>query len=322
VQVSKRIATYTSRQLAATLMAGLASLAVSAAAQAISPPSAYTGAASDVSFDSATLNGSLNPHGSETSYYFQYGTTTAYGLHTNIPGAGAGTQSTHVTIALGGLAPLTKYHYRLVAVNGDGAGFGVGKTFTTGKVPLSLGILGSPNPVPFGSPLTIQGTLSGTGNANTEVVLQANPFPYTAGFANVGNPELTTAMGGYSFPLLSLSQTTQFRVLTTTKSPTVSPVALESVAVLVSASAGRIGPHHRALFHGTVTPAVDGMQVGLMRVVNGHDVLSGATILRHATAISSSYSVIATAKRGVYRVFVEVTNGSLTSSFSAPFYVH
>jgi hypothetical protein len=274
-----------------------------------------------VSFDSATLNGSLNPHGSETSYYFQYGTTTAYSLHTNIPGAGAGTQSTHVAIAVSGLAPLTKYHYRLVAVNGAGPAFGADRTFTTGKVPLSLGILGSPNPVPYGSPLTIQGTLSGTGNADTEIVLQANPFPYTAGFANVGNPELTTATGGYSFPLLSLAQTTQFRVVTTTRSPVMSPVTLESVAVRVSASAGRIGPRHRALFHGTVTPAVDGMQVGLMRVVDGRDVLSGATVLKHATTQSSSYSVIATAKPGVYRVFVEVTNGSLTSSFSAPFYV-
>lgn len=319
--MSKRIATYTSRQLRAAIAVGVLALALSSAAQATSPPSASTGAASDVSFGSATLNGTLNPHGSETSYYFQYGPTTAYSLHTNIPGAGAGTQSTHVAITVSGLAPLTRYHYRLVAVNGGGPAFGTDRTFMTGKVPLSLGILGSPNPVAYGSPLTVQGTLSGTGNANTPVVLQANPFPYTAGFANVGNPELTTAAGGFSFPVLGLTQSTQFRVITTSRALVISPVAPESVAVRVSAHAGHIGRRHRALFYGTVTPAVDGMQVGLMRVVNGHDVLSGATVLKHSTVHSSSYSVIASAKRGVYRVFVEVTNGALTSSFSAPFFV-
>jgi hypothetical protein len=319
--VSRRIATYTSRQMTAAVVIGLAALAMTSTAQAISPPSAWTGGASGVSFGSATLSGSLNPHGSDTAYYFQYGATKSYGLQTNIPGAGAGTGTTHVALAVSGLQPLTLYHYRLVAVNAGGPAFGADRTFMTSKVPLSLAILGSPDPVSYGGPLTVQGTLSGTGNADTAVVLQANPFPYTAGFADVGNPELTTAAGGFSFPVLSLTQSTQFRVVTTAKSPVISPVALESVAVQVSAHAGRIGPRHRALFYGTVTPAVDGMQVGLMRVVHGHDVLSGATVLKHSTTHSSRYSVIATAKAGVYRVFVEVTNGALTSSFSAPFFV-
>jgi hypothetical protein len=35
-------------------------------------------------------------------------------------------------------------------------------------------------------------------------VLQANPFPYTAGFKTVGNPELTKATGGFSFPVVGL----------------------------------------------------------------------------------------------------------------------
>jgi hypothetical protein len=58
-----------------------------------------------------------------------------------------------------------------------------------------------------------------------------------------------------------------------------------------------------------------------MRVVHGHNVLSGASVLVHDNAQSSRFSVVQHAKRGVYRVFVAVTNGSLTSSFSAPFFV-
>ncbi|MHB8458286.1 MAG: G1 family glutamic endopeptidase, partial [Acidimicrobiales bacterium] len=43
------------------------------------PPSASTGAATAVGTTSATLNGTADPHGSATTYQFQYGTTTAYG---------------------------------------------------------------------------------------------------------------------------------------------------------------------------------------------------------------------------------------------------
>jgi hypothetical protein len=308
--------------MAAIVATGVLALAMAGGAQAASPPTVSTGGASAVSYGSATLGGWLNPHGSDTSYYFQYGPTKAFGAQTGILDAGAGTHGVHVAIAIGGLQPLTVYHYRLVAVNASGPTVGADKAFQTEKVPLSLAILGSPDPVFFQAPLTVQGTLSGTDNASTPVVLQANPFPYTAGFANVGNPELTSATGSFSFPLLGLTQTTQFRVVTTAKkSPVISPVALESVAVRVNAHAGHVGPRGRARIYGTVTPAVDGMRVGIMRVVHGHNVLSGASVLVHDNAQSSRFSVVQHAKRGVYRVFVAVTNGSLTSSFSAPFFV-
>ena len=100
-----------------------------------------------------------------------------------------------VRLAICGLQPLTVYHYRLVAVNSSGATIGDDEKLLTTKVPLSLAILSSPNPVTFGGTVTVQGTLSGTDNANRVVVLQANPFPFTAGFQNVGNPGLTLANG-------------------------------------------------------------------------------------------------------------------------------
>lgn len=303
------------------VLAALVAALAPASAQAAKPAAASTGRATQVSYGAATLNGALNPRGSDTSYYFQYGPTKLYGLQTGILSAGAGTHALHVSIAIGGLQPLTVYHYRLVAVNATGPTIGADRSLLTTKVPLSLAILASPNPTSYGGPVTIQGTLSGTDNASREVVLQADPFPYTAGFANIGNPELTNAAGSFSFPLVSLSQSTQFRVVTTTKSPVVSPVALEGVAVRVKAHAGRIGPRHRARFVGTVTPAVDGMKIGIMRIVHGHDVLVAGAVLKHAGANSSRFSKVIRAKRGAYRVFVQVTNGALTSTFSTPFFV-
>lgn len=318
--MSGRVARHMSRQMAVAVPAAVLALALPAAAQA-SLPAVSTGKASLVSFGSATLNGSLNPRGSDTSYYFQYGLTKAYGLQTGILDAGAGTHAVPVAIAVTGLQPLTVYHFRLVAVNASGPAIGADKSLLTTKVPLSLAIFASPNPVSYGSPLTIQGTLSGTGNGERAVVLQANPFPYTAGFANVGNPELTTASGSFSFPVLSLTLSTQFRVVTTTNQPTISPVASEGVAVRVKAHAGRSGRRHRARIFGTVSPAVDGMRIGIMRIVHGHDVLVGGTVLKHATAHSSRFSKVVRVRRGVYRVFVQVTGGALTSTFSTPFFV-
>jgi hypothetical protein len=300
--------------LTATLLA-----AVPAIAQAASAPTVTTGKASAVSFGTATLNGSLNPHAGATSYYFQYGPTSAYGLQTGIQYAGAGSAPVHVSIAISGLQPLTEYHFRLVAVNSAKLVAGADKSLQTASVPLSLAILTSPNPVIYGGAITVQGTLSGTNNGNRTVVLQANSFPFAAGFANVGNPELTNAVGGFSFPVLGLAVATQYRVVTTTNPVIVSPVTTESVAVRITATAGRSGPKHKALFHGTVSPAVDGMQVAIMHVVHGHTVFVAGTVLRHNSSTSSRFSRIAKVKRGeVYRVLVHVTNGPVSSTYGAP----
>lgn len=292
-----------------------------------SPPSVVTGPARDVTYGSATLAGWIAPRGSATSYYFQYGPTKAYGGQTPLAQVAAlpvGRSVAAVSAPVGGLLPLTTYHYRLVAVNAVGARAGADRVFKTAKVPLSLAITAGPNPTIFGGTVTIQGTLSGTGNGNVAVVLQANPFPYTQGFATVGNPELTTTSGGFSFPFVGITQATQFRAATTdTKPIVVSPVAIEGVAVQVAAHVGRTHRRHHARIYGTVTPAIDGMEVGIMRVLGGgRQQLVAGTILLHHNASSSRFSrVIRVRRHGLYRVFVKVTNGAQTSNYSQPLFI-
>jgi hypothetical protein len=307
---------------ATVLILGLLTLALPAAALSASPPAVTTDAAHTVSYGSATLTGRIDPRGSNTSYYFQYGPTTAYGAQTALADAGAGTTSTAISVPVSGLLPLTVYHYRLIAVNAAGAATGVDRAFKTAKVPLSLAILVAPKPTVYGSTATVQGTLSGTGNAGRAVVLQQNPFPYTAGFADVGNAELTNTTGGFSFPVAGLTQATQYRVVTTTNPPVVSPIAIEEVAVQVSAHVGRAHRRHYARIYGTVTPAVEGMQVGIMRVIGGRNVLVSGTIVRHKNATSSSFGRTIRVKRHtLYRIFVKVTNGAQTSNYSSPLFI-
>jgi hypothetical protein len=312
---------------AACLLTACASAALAAAAPdaagATSIPSAATGGAHNVSYGSATVSGRVQPHGANTSYYFQYGSTRAYGAQTPVGDVPANVRAQKVVAAIGGLQPVTTYHYRLIAVNSRGARTGADRTFTTRKVPLSLQILVAPDPVTFGATATVEGTLSGTGNGNRAVVLQANPFPYTSGFADVGNAELTNPSGGFAFFVPDLLRATQFRVVTTTKSPVTSPVAVEQVAVRVSAHVARARRHHHVRSHharifGTVSPAVDGMQVGIMRVKHGHNVLVGGTVARPRNATSSRFSRVVRVHRGLYRVLVRVTNGAQTSNYSSP----
>ncbi len=299
--------------------AAILALILAAPAAAASRPGVTTRGAKLVSYASAALTGTVNPNAQNTSYYFQYGPTKAYGGQSAIADAGSGTKAVSVKVAIGGLQPITVYHYRLVAVNASGASIGSDHTFTTSKVPLSLAILGSPNPVVFGGPVVIQGTLSGTNNGGRQVVLQGNAFPFNAGFQNVGNTELTTATGGFSFNLLGASLITQFRVVTTTKPAIVSPVVTENVAVRVKSHIAKTRRRGYARIYGTVTPAENGAQVGMLRIVHGRGVLAGGTVLRsNGTTTSSRFSRVVHIHKGVYRVLIRVLNAGQVSNYGTP----
>ena len=306
------------RYAAALLATALGATLAAAPAQAASKPTVTTGGSRSVSYSSATLLGSINPQGSATSYYFQYGPTHAYGGQSAIASAGAGGKSVQVALAIGGLQPLTIYHYRLVAVNNEGTTIGSDHTFQTTKVPLSLAILASPDPVVFGGPFVIQGTLSGTNNAGRQVILQGSGFPFSGGFLNIGNPELTNAQGGFSFTLLGASGTAEYRVVTTTNPPVVSPLATEYVAVKVSSHIARTRRRGFARVYGTVTPAENGAQVGMLRIVRGHGVLEGGTVLKADGASASKFSRVVPVHRGVYRVLVRVVGAAQVSSYGQP----
>ena len=67
-------------------------------------PSATTAAASSPSSTGVTLNGAVDPNGQATTWYFEYGKTTAYGTKTAVENAGNGTSSTNVSAVLAKLA--------------------------------------------------------------------------------------------------------------------------------------------------------------------------------------------------------------------------
>jgi hypothetical protein len=305
------------------LAVALAALALPAIGEAATPPAptATTSGVSNVSYSSAVLYGDVNAKGQATNYYFEYGTTTAFGAQSPLSPAGSATGTVKVSQAIAGLQAATKYHYRLVAVGPGGTVTGGDRTFTTAKIPLSLALVSTPNPVVFGSPFYVEGTLSGTGGANHAVVLQVNPFPYTGGFKTVTNAELTNSVGGFSFPYLGLTENAQLRVVTLGLPVVISPVVTESVEVKATFHVRRAKRRGYVRLYGTVTPAEVGALVGFQLLKTGHASINrGGTVVKAATATSSTFSGFMRLRTpGLYRALIKVTNdGAHVSNYSAP----
>lgn len=96
-------------------------------------PSVSTGPASGRTSSSATVTATINPNGVSTTYHIDYGTTTGYESATTETSAGSGTTAVPVSVPLGGLAPGTLYHYRVVATTSVGSAVGADETFRTKK---------------------------------------------------------------------------------------------------------------------------------------------------------------------------------------------
>lgn len=93
------------------------------------PPSVETLPASNVEATTATLNAQVNPNGSVTTYFFEWGTTTSYGHFTDAIQILGDVGDTFVSADLTGLTIGTTYHFRIVASNQDGVTEGSDVTF-------------------------------------------------------------------------------------------------------------------------------------------------------------------------------------------------
>jgi hypothetical protein len=94
-------------------------------------PLVTTTSATNITSAGATLNGTINPNGLASTYYFEWGTSTAYGNNTTSTSAGSGTSAIPVSAPITGLTGGTTYHFRLDGVNSDGTSNGNDITFTT-----------------------------------------------------------------------------------------------------------------------------------------------------------------------------------------------
>ena len=100
-------------------------------------PTVTTLATTNISVTNAVLPGTVNPNGSESIYFFEYGTNTSFGAATAAQSAGAGTNTVSVSATLSNLAAGQTYYYRTAASNAFGISYGSAQSFSAGLPPPS-----------------------------------------------------------------------------------------------------------------------------------------------------------------------------------------
>ena len=153
-----------------------------------SAPAVVSEPASSVSQTSATLNATVNPKDQTVSdCHFEYGTSEAYGESVpcgSLPGSGEAPVLVSASVA--GLSANTTYHFRIVATNVNGTGYGSDQTFQT-----------LPNP-----PAAVTGAASPVGQTSATLNASVNPDGATVSDCHF---EYGTTVGyGISVPCGSL----------------------------------------------------------------------------------------------------------------------
>ncbi len=323
-----------STMLAATVALLLALPAGSQASTAKTHVS--TGPATHLRGAAGLLTGIVFPQGVETSYYFQYGVTTAYGSQTPTLVAGSGTVKIPVGQPVAGLIPGTTYHFRLVGIAGGLTILGRDKTFVAGgtaKTRLAFRLVKPTAPDVFGSPALISGVLSGLGNANQPIALQASPYPFLEPFVNIGAPGTTNAVGAFSFRISNLTIATQFRVVTLGKLPVYSPIVTEEVAPKVTLHVRATKRPGFVRFYGVVSPAKVGAPIlfQLEKAARPHGALeistryvtAASTVVKRGGVTFSRFSAIVEIQHaGRYRAMIKLKKGALVSGTSNSVVLH
>jgi len=291
-----------------------------ATAVAAEKPVVTSGGAANITPTTVVLNGSVNPKGASTTYFFQFGTTSLYGASTAGTAAGAGNKRIKVAVPVGSLAPATRYHYRLVAQNARGITRGKRRTFRTKRQPLGVSLAATPNPVRTGGVTTLSGVLSGTGNGGRQVVVKSNPWPYTQGFLPSGNVLVTNPDGSFSQTLPAVPVNTQFLVQMPAKPEVISPIVVVQTTVKVTrrVKVRRGERRGRLRFRGRVTPAVDGREVVIQKLGRTSGIWHAVarTFTRHKGGASSSRyrKTVRQRRGGRYRAVVVMGDKYSSSS--------
>ncbi len=132
------------RAVRMTAVVWLGMLAALAPAAARAATVATTGAATNLTPTSATLQGTVDPVIPDSAYAFQYGRTAGYGQTTK---PGTASSPMQVSAPVGNLSPNTTYHFRLIVedTGSDPAVFhaGADQTFTTPAVAGTVAVTGN-----------------------------------------------------------------------------------------------------------------------------------------------------------------------------------
>ena len=164
-------------------------------------PTVTTDPPSDITETTATLNGTIDPGGIQSSYRYEYGLDTNYGQNTALVDAGSGNGANTAPQGISGLDPNTTYHYRIIGSNSSGPIVGEDVPLTTAPAapvvagsavvsaitPTSVRVHGSVDPNHSPTNFSVEyGTTTGYGSATA---------PESAGDSPAESPVDTSVTG-------------------------------------------------------------------------------------------------------------------------------
>jgi hypothetical protein len=156
-------------------------------------PVVHTNAPGSVTGTSAALSGTVDPAGHSTSWYFEFGPTTAYGTKTASQSVGSSGGAHTVTVPISALAPATTYHVRLVATNSSGTNYGADVSFAT--VGPAITLSASSRTVVHGHRVTLRGRVGGgQSDAHVSIYASRNGGTFTGVATLLSGPDGTWAI--------------------------------------------------------------------------------------------------------------------------------
>jgi hypothetical protein len=283
-------------------------------------PAATTGSASSISATGATLNGTINDNGADTTVTFEYGTTIGYGTQVSATQgtvtAGAGSKS--VSLALTGLSPNTTYHYRVKGTNSAGTTNGSDISFTTSAAELVITSASSLNGT-IGTAYSHTFTTTGGIGSKTYAVT-AGTLPPGLNLASNGILGIPTASGNWSFTV-----TVEDSVgATSSKSFTINIDAVPGPLTIDATppSNGTVGMTYVYSF--TSTGGIGSKTYSLAEIPPGLNLASNGILSGIPTA-SGSWSItltvedsVGTRYSGVVTIIIDAVPGPLTIDATPP----
>ncbi len=183
-------------------------------------PTVETKDASDITYHSATISGTIIPGPNGTTVWFEYGLNAMYGKKTAVQVLPAGDQPVTVTSLIEGLTHKKTYHFRIAGNNSTGSNGGYDQRLITPPMPV---------PVIMAPPLH---QLAAVGESASFSSSATGGLPMTARWLRNRSAISGTAATGFTYviPKLKLGHSGQYAAAVHNDSATtVSPVAVLAV---------------------------------------------------------------------------------------------
>jgi hypothetical protein len=214
-------------------------------------PYAATEPASSVTETAATLNGTVNPRGVATKYYFEYGTSPLhiYTMRTSEASAGSGNSAVPVSAAIAGLTPGKKYYFRVVATSSGGTTYAQESRPFLAATPFWAAYVDSGSTIKAYSPMT------GTVSTSQAIMSHTSPSvaPATGGGYELAFQAPTGELELYSSATGAVVKTTQ--KMRSGTSPSIAALSGGGFEVAFQANTGELYTYSSATGSTTNTTA-------------------------------------------------------------------